>query len=305
VRRKALAALLAAALLGACTVPAPPEPWQSKFDADHALVGKIYDVRAASFVRLETLVSRLIGADIVILGEKHDNTDHQRLASRIVSELVPSKRPTSVGFEVLTSDRQAALDAGVAPSGRGFAPYARIAETARGHDLRIVALNAPDTMVRDARTRGLGSLDSVLAQRLGLDRALPEAQYQAIAKDMRDSHCGMLPETAIPGMVAVQRLWDAHMAERAAAAIAKGGLAILIVGGNHARKDLGIPASLSHVAPTMRSASVLFAEVSINRRTPEEHAKDYEAPALPFDFVWFTPRASNADPCAAFRRRTS
>lgn len=304
-RCKAPAALLAAALLGACTAPVPPEPWQSKFDADHALVGKIYDVKAARFVRFETMASRLAAVEIVILGEKHDNTDHQRLASRIISEIVPVKRPAAVGFEALTSDRQAALNAGGAIPGRGFAPYARIAETARGHDLRIVALNAPDALVRDARTRGLGNLDSALAQRLGLDRALPEAQYQAIAKDMRDSHCGMLPETAIPGMVAVQRLWDAHMADRAAAAIAQGGSAILIVGGDHARKDRGIPASLSHVAPKMRSASVLFAEVSINRSKPEEHAKDYEQQALPFDYVWFTPRASNADPCAAFRRRTS
>lgn len=297
-------AIFAALLLGALGACSIDEPWETKLDAGHPLVGRIWDVKAASFVDADAISRRLGAADIILLGEKHDNGDHQRLAARLVDEIAGHSPLRAVGFEILSADKQPALDAGGADFGRSFAPYARIAATARGQGVGIVALNAPDMLVRDTRLRGLSALDAALIKRLTLDRPIDSPTETAIAKDMRDSHCGMLPESAIPGMVAVQRLWDAHMADRGIEAAGPAGRAILMVGANHARNDRGVPAAIERMSVSRRKLSLAFIEVAAGRDKPADYAKNFDVAALPFDFVWFTPRASAADPCAAFRRRT-
>ena len=293
-------ALGLAATLGAC---ASQEAWETRLDADHPLVGRVWDRNAGAFIDPATLPARLADAEFVLLGEKHDNSDHQRLAARLVGEIAGARSFGTIGFEFLKSDRQAEIDAGARDLGGAFAPYVRIADAARARGARIAALNAPDALVRDVRTKGLDALDDAARRRLALDQPLDPSSEAAIAKDMRDSHCGMLPETAIPGMVAIQRLWDAHMAGQARAAAMLGDRrALLVVGANHARSDRGIPAMLARQAPGTRSLSLAFLEVAKGRDGPADYARNYDAAALPFDFVWFTPRASDGDPCAAFRR---
>lgn len=292
--------VLAVAALSAC---AASTDWESRLDADHALAGRIWDVRAGRFVAPDVLIADLALADIVVLGEKHDNTDHQRLAAGIVGDVARRTPLGAVGFEILNSDRQTALDAARLDLGKFFSPYVRIADAARAKEARLIALNAPDGMVRDARIKGLASLDGTLVARLALDRPITAEVEEAIAKDMRQSHCGMLPESAIPGMVAVQRLWDAYMADRALAAPGSGLRALLIVGANHARQDRGVPAAIRRIAPMTKSTSVAFLEVVPGKHAPEHYGTLFDTTGPPFDYVWFTPRASADDPCAAFRRR--
>lgn len=294
-------ALALAITMAAC---AAPERWERRLDIEHALVGRIYDVSVGSFLSPEQVVERLRKADFVLLGEKHDNPDHQRLAANLVRLFAGSGKIDAVGFEFVTSDKQAAIDAGSHVFGRAFAPYQRIADVARDNGTRIVALNAPDESVRDARTKGLDALGRDALRRLALDQPLDPATERAIAKDMRDSHCGMLPETAIAGMVAVQRLWDAHMAEVALAARREGRV-VAVVGAGHARRDRGIPAAVRRIRPGTSTLALAFVEVSAKTSTPEDYASNFDVASLPFDFVWFTPRASDGDPCAAFRRRPS
>ena len=44
-------------------------------------------------------------------------------------------------------------------------------------------------------------------------------------------------------------------------------------------------------------------EASDDARSPGDYAARYGATTLPFDYVWFTPRASDEDRCAAMRAR--
>ena len=41
-------------------------------------------------------------------------------------------------------------------------------------------------------------------------------------------------------------------------------------------------------------------EVEKGKDQPPAYASRWNATALPFDFVWFTPRANDDDPCAVF-----
>jgi uncharacterized iron-regulated protein len=119
-------------------------------------------------------------------------------------------------------------------------------------------------------------------------------------REIRDAHCGELPDTMVPSMVTAQRARDAQLAERLLATQRDG--AVLIAGTGHVRSDRGVPAYLAVRAPGVVIASVAFVEVASGRLAPADYAERFGAARLPFDYVWFTTRADDADPCAKLRR---
>jgi hypothetical protein len=88
-------------------------------------------------------------------------------------------------------------------------------------------------------------------------------------------------------MALAQRARDATMAERMLAAPARP--VVLIAGDGHARADRGVPAQLRARSPGARVVAVAFLEVQADARAP--------GPG-PYDYVWYTPRATDEDPCA-------
>jgi uncharacterized iron-regulated protein len=207
------------------------------------------------------------------------------------------RRP-AVAFEMIDLDQQPAVDAylaaGDAAAGFGqavdwekrgwpsFATYAPIFDIVFAHHLPLVAANMPLSQVKAIVK---GGLDPETARRLHLDVPLPPERAAELREEMRTSHCGQLPESMLEPMALAQRARDATMAERMRAQPPP---VVLIAGDGHARTDRGVPAQLP------RALAVAFLEVDPAHREPR--------PA-PYDFVWYTPRATDEDPCAAFAKR--
>jgi hypothetical protein len=103
-------------------------------------------------------------------------------------------------------------------------------------------------------------------------------------------------------MLLVQRARDAQMAENLAAAGQQDG-AVLIAGAGHVRRDYGVPTYLATRTPEASVISVAFLEVSRDRLEPTAYAARFGRATLPFDYVWFTPRVDDDDPCAAFEEQ--
>ena len=120
-----------------------------------------------------------------------------------------------------------------------------------------------------------------------------------MAQEIRAAHCGYASDTQINAMLLVQRARDAQMAESLTAAGQQDG-AVLIAGAGHVRRDYGVPTYLSRSTPQASVISVAFLEVSGDRLDPSAYTARFSRPALPFDYVWFTPRVDDDDPCAAF-----
>lgn len=91
------------------------------------------------------------------------------------------------------------------------------------------------------------------------------------------------------------------MAEALARAGRRDG-AVLIAGAGHVRRDRGVPAHLARHAPGTGVASLAFLEVDATLTAPAEYAASFDGGPLPFDFVWFTPRIDDVDPCAKYRQ---
>ena len=294
--------LLLAGLLLAAAAPIPD--WQSPIGRDHPLTGTIREVATGAALTPEALVARLAARRFVLLGEKHDNADHHRLQAWVVRELIAAGRRPAVVFEMFRADQADAIARHLAAApgdARGlgdavdwrrsgwpaWSMYEPIAEGALRARLPIVAGNLSEAMTSALRRTGPAALDAATTTRLGLDRPLPDDVRQRITADIRDGHCGHLPESALDSFVVVQRARDAHMAAAMRDAGADG--AVLIAGVGHVRRDVGVPRSL----PDGEAASLAFIEVRADMTVP---------PAIAVDYVWLTPRVDDRDPCERFRR---
>jgi uncharacterized iron-regulated protein len=159
-----------------------------------------------------------------------------------------------------------------------------------GFDLAAGSMDAATT--RAVSQRGLAALDAAMVARHGLDAELPEATRAALRQAMQDVHCGLLSGAMLDPMVRVQRSRDATLADRLHAG---GEGAVLIAGTGHARVDYGVPSYLERAYGT-RMRVLAFVEVDAHTAAP---ARD----ELAFDYVWFTPKASDHDHCAELRER--
>jgi uncharacterized iron-regulated protein len=318
-----LLAGVAAALPGlvACALTAGSE-WESPLERNHVLAGRIWDVKAERFLEADALAARLADHEFVLLGEKHDNADHHRMQARVVGELAGAGRRPAVAFEMFTADDAPALaellaDGSATPEElreavrweeKGWPEwrfYAPIVEVALRERLGIVAANPPADWTHAIRREGLAGLEPQVVADLALDRPFPPEHRRALAEQIRLAHCGYAPEKGIPRQVDLQLARDAQMARSLleASRDAGGAGAILIAGLAHARRDRGVPAHLARQTPEARVASLGFLEVIRDHTDPAPDLAERYGKSPPFDFVWFTPRVDDSDPCETFKEQ--
>ena len=236
-------------------------------------------------------------ADIVILGEIHDNPIHHAHQSIAVSALSPS----AVVFEMLSPEQAArvtprlvgsaeALGATLGWEASGwpdFGMYHPIFVAAGAAAIRGAA--APSEDVRQAARDGASVVFGEEAGLFGLSDPLPEAEQALREAEQLVAHCDAMPAEALPGMVEAQRLRDAWLARAALDALDEtGGPVVVITGNGHARADWGVPHLIAAAAPEARVLAI---------GQFEEAAE----PDPPFDLWIVTEAAERGDPCAAFR----
>jgi uncharacterized iron-regulated protein len=299
--------------------------WAEEVRKQHPLAGTAY--HPASGTPVIFTPGKDSGLDlfqgIALLGEVHDNPAHHQLRAWMIEGTADSwnrvgARPAIV-FEQIRASQKAALDRFkvLAEAGTGTAdelfrllewdksgwPPARIYkplfEAAVAAKLPIYAGDPPRDRVRDV-ARG-ASLAAEEQARFQLEREMPQSLRDALDNELRDSHCGVLPEAALRGMSMAQRYRDAHLADALLSA-ERQGQAILIAGNGHIRKDRGVPWHLRLRAPTMRVTTYMFLEVEEGKTDPEPYVpRDPEGKPVA-DWVIFTPRAERGDPCEAMRK---
>ena len=239
-------------------------------------------------------------ADVVILGEVHDNPAHH-LNQAVAVEAI---KPTAVVFEMLSPEQAEtsnarevtgeALGAALGWEEAGwpaFAMYLPVFDAVG--DARIYGMAVPRDRVGAAFSDGAAAAFGDGAARFDLDQPLPGAEQAARESMQAEAHCDALPAEMLPGMVAAQRLRDAAFADTVLTALAEtGGPVAVITGSGHARTDWGMPAALRRAAPDVRVLSLGQLE---DTGTPPD--------APPFDLWLVTPPADRPDPCAALRDR--
>ena len=321
-------AVCAIALLCACgshateaspATAAPALPaFTSPLGRDHPLTGRIWDTAERRFAAIDELVARAAASRLLLLGERHDNADHHQLQAYVLEQLQARGRKPALVFEMLDATDQPAIDrvqaeAAPAPDAlaaavdweqSGWPPFALY------RPLFAIALRARWPIVGAGLPRGEAmklardptALDPALAQRFGLGQPAAPAVHEALRAEMRDAHCGLMPEAMLDAMVLIQRARDAQFAQRLHDAAARADGAVLITGNGHARNDRGVPAAIARGFGD-RTLSIAIEEVHEDQPEPDAYGDARGAVRPPFDYVWFTPRKSDQDPCDALRKK--
>jgi uncharacterized iron-regulated protein len=284
-------------LLAACQTHdvTPPPAAIAPQGRDHADLGVIRELATGRTLTPQELVERLAGAPRVLVGEQHDNPDHHALQLWLLRELAKLRPQGSLLMEMLNPDQQAKVDAAQAATRAGQPPadpYQALSWQANWDwsvygALVTYALRQPYPLLSANLDRA--QIMQIYKQRPTLSgEASTTQQVQAtLLEDIRESHCGLLPETQMPAMLAVQQQRDRRMAERLLAAPTP---AVLLAGAFHVRKDLGVPLHLKDLGAGQGNAVLVLAEVG---KTVSADSADY---------VWYTAAQPEQDHCAKLRR---
>jgi len=283
-------------LLSACqTLPPLPE-WQSPEGRGHADLGAIVDLRSGERLSAAQLVQRLAEADYVLVGERHDNPDHHALQLWLLQALAERRSQGSLLLEMLTPEQQPAVARTQTQLRRGE-PVEDLPTTlawSPGWPWRLYgplvsyALAQPFSLMPANLTRAeIGQIYREVP-RLPDGESTRAEVAEALRAQIVDSHCGMLPDSQVPAMLAVQQQRDRRMAARLLAAPKP---TMLIAGGFHARRDLGAPLHLRDLGGSGNVQVLMLAEVG--ERVAAQQA----------NFVWYTPAQPAKDYCEQMRKR--
>ncbi len=274
--------LFAVLLLGGCQHVAPPP-----------VTGEIRDLPSGTLITPQELLTRLAEPARVIVGEQHDNADHHAVQLWLLQSLGEKRPQGSLLLEMLTPDQQSRVD-GVrrAPKPPADLPvelawqegwdwnlYGPIVRFAFTQPYPLLAANLDNSEIR-AFYRQPPVLQG--------ERSNAQSVKNELAGQISDSHCGLLPQSQMPAMLAVQQQRDRRMATRLLAAPAP---ALLLAGAFHARKDVGVPLHMLDLGAPEAPTVLMLAE------------QGSEVTAAMADYVWFTPATPKPDYCAEMRKQ--
>ncbi|AZC26043.1 ChaN family lipoprotein [Pseudomonas sessilinigenes] len=257
--------------------------------------GDIVNLHSGQVLSPDELVAHLVPAPRVIVGERHDNPDHHALQLWLLRSMAAKRSQGSLLLEMLNPDQQARVDGVKRSAGTGRLPddlpgllawqsgwdwslYGPLVGYALKQPYPLLAANLDRQEVRGIYAK-VPSVPGVSAN--------ARAVVDALSRQIRESHCGLLPDSQVPAMLAVQQQRDRRMAERLLAAPAP---AVLLAGAFHARKDLGVPLHMADLAPGREAVVLLLAE------------QGSQVGASSADFVWYTPAQPEQDYCARLKQ---
>jgi uncharacterized iron-regulated protein len=238
------------------------------------------------------LQQQLLPTPLLLLGEQHDAAAHQALQAALVQQLSASGRLAALITEMAEAgDSTAAL-----PSTAGETEVRR---ALRWDDNRQVwPWKAYGPAIMAAVRAGVpvlggnlpaAGMRAAMAEST-LDSTLPLEALAAQRDQIREGHCGLLPESQIAPMARIQIARDRSLARTTVSVLQPGKTVLLVAGNQHVRRDLGMPAHLPAGQP-YRIAMAL----------PEN--LDPSASAGQADRVWRSPALPPRDHCAEFKQQ--
>jgi uncharacterized iron-regulated protein len=272
-----------------------------------AAIRPSHDADPAVAARLAA--ARALPAQVVYLGESHDNPHHHLAQARVLEAMLADGARPALAFEMLTQDRQPAVDAAMIETADptalakrlgweergwpGFEMYRPLFDLARRHGLSVVALDLPQPAVRRISKEGLVALAPDERSRLA-SRLAPDAlRERGIARDIETAHCGLLPAAAVPRMVDAWHARNVTMARRILEALERAPQVMVIVGRGHQAPG-GLADQVEALRPGTRQLIVDLVEAG-------EKAPELAAPGN--RIVWSSPPVERPDPCAPLRAR--
>ncbi|MGE9294732.1 MAG: ChaN family lipoprotein [Puniceicoccales bacterium] len=259
----------------------------------------------------ETLSARVTQADVILIGEQHDNALAHELELKLVETVLTHTPNAAVAMEMFERDEQTIVDfytqgkisdkalfeatdskswGGNEDNWRAwYLPVVDAVRHHQAHGARLITANTPRAYVKLARIEDHAVLTAIAAQSPEERFVTPDAEVDDTA--YRDRFFALMGGHGhghghghamdTSGFFRAQQLWDATMADAVLDAHASHPKVVLLVGDFHIASEGGLAQRVRHAAPGLDVITVSI----IRQEDPTTFDEDDKDRA---DFVIYT-----------------
>ncbi|MEH6824469.1 MAG: ChaN family lipoprotein [Motiliproteus sp.] len=302
------------------------------------LIGKIVDGNTQAPLSYQQLLERALEADVIYLGERHDNAEHHRIQLQLLQSLIDQGLRPVVGFEFFDTAQTGYLmqyAAGRASlmqlghgSGNPLSPeqylrnqlgwaersdtdwgyYFALIELAKTHQLSLFGADLPAPLKLRLSRANLDGLTAVEQQQLTM-MPLVDGDYKSFMyARFRAGHCGWGME---PLLTRLYRTWQERNYRMASSVVAmsnaeRQGPVVMILGGGHTEHNWAVVAQVQQQQPQLKQLNIGLQEIYIEETPLEGYlfadSEQWRSAGPRFDLFWFTQRQDYLDPCATLNK---
>ena len=236
---------------------------------------RVYDSHAKTFIDFEAMTARLVQADVVFVGEEHDDPATHRMEYALLDGIA-RRRDAVLALEMFERDVQGELDAYLRgtkaeadflavsrPWPRYATDYRPLVELAREHKWPVIAGDVPRRFASLVARQGIEALDTLpdsSRAQIGRDISCPDDDYaERFRNEMgtMQGHGGAPisaeeTKTRVERMYRAQCVKDETMAESVARAWQPGRLVVHFNGSFHSDYRWGTAARVDRRLPNAR-----------------------------------------------------
>ena len=322
--------LLIALLIGTLLGCAP-----MKVKRDDPLIGKIFASENQREISYKDWLAKATLADVIYLGENHENADHHQIQFDIISDLIKAGKKPQLGFEFFSVEQTSYLMAYAKGKSKGMHGtvsaktqekrlrinlgwqyrsdrnwqfYFRLIKLAKTHKLMIFGADlSAGTVTRIAR----GGIDELtpVEQKLLQPTGFENSAYKKLMfNKFKASHCGYARKDHQERMY---QTWIARNDTMARSIVAMSEArpkepVVMILGGGHTEYNMAVFERVQMLMPEIRQMNLGLQEIYIKPAPLNSYLEATEIDGVKFDaghqYFWFTQRFSYDDPCKRFRK---
>lgn len=321
--------ILITALIGGCTQT------QQKTMRQDPLIGTIVSSQTGKQVSYDLLLKKALAAEVVYLGEKHDNAEHHAHQRRLIKDLIQQGTSPILGFEFFSMEQTGALMRYVTQAGsphgdthdhiaeqrlrrdlgwlsrsdESWEFYFSFIRLARENKLIVFGADLPREIVRRITRNGVDSLTAVELSLLRSTDLRNEAYRELMYDAFKAAHCGFAHQEM------QEKMYQAWLQRNDTMAFSLVQMhrqypdrpIVMILGNGHVEYNMAVYERATFLQPSLNQLNIGLQEISIHPAPLTDYLqtvtrKGREFPP-PHDFLWFTQRSSYENPCETFHNQ--